>query len=917
MQKLICSAFAVALVAHVASAADYEVAWRATDGTSIATPANWAHYLDNDLKKEPVVTGFPDTLEAPAGDNLIPVIKDNGKATLSSGEEYSGSWLLINEYWGDTTFTVDGGTLKLAKQLMIGRYGGYGTFEMKSGAAEVGALHVAHWDSSHDVVARFTGGDFLAKGYDWTGAITVGLQHNNTRGKMIIDGGHVATTVNPDVLNNEGKLAGNGNVTVANAQMWAGETGVDDGFPEESYWALSNTLDVISGSLSITGKLNIAAVNRSVGIVTLSGGKIDITDAVQMSYSSNALSRLVISGGEFNMAEDEIVMFAEDWHGADVDRSHVTTSVAEIVLDGGVLKTKRIRRHPNTTSKARITFNGGTLQPIDNRTDFLDVTNFDRVTVAEGGIVIDTAGHDVTISGDFTGVGGLTKKGAGTLKVANGRKWSGATTVLEGTLDLNNAGDPIDDSLVISADGAIVNAVVAPESVEFRGDGTLPLMSYGVTYAGYSAGSIKIAGGSVKIPNRFNALLHDAVAHYDPSNVDSLTTDADGKVTKVANLAKLGSAMDAASYDESNTGFVSDEWKMNGLTALVFTNNYGYVSAGTVNLAENQGRTVVSVGYRSKELGALNQIDASWVENLVELYTVAFHSGINWDGTGKFAIQMLQAYDYVRCTASCKTNGVAATGWDPYNVVLSQGLSHDIIDVVDFEGDGTGLYCHGLSRRKDGTGDWATAEASTLAGEFDSFILDGGTVHVNIGFRRANLAPSAGVLGETLAYSRRLENAELAAIRSYLQNKWVDASVETAVVGGTSIGTLALEDNASTDFDGAPVVIENLVGGGAITGGTGYTITGSITIEVGEDGDIVPFAFDGPVTIGEGVVLKIVGAVNLPKEKVEFLSVSNGAISGKIASVAADNGKAATASKSSGTSYCVNKGKIGLSVVIR
>ena len=388
-------------------------------------------------------------------------------------------------------------------------------------------------------------------------------------------------------------------------------------------------------------------------------------------------------------------------------------------------------------------------------------------------------------------------------------------------------------------------------------------------------------------------------------------------MTKVANLAKLGSAMDAASYDAENTGYISSDWKMNGNTALVFTNNYGYVSAGTVDLAANQGRTVVSVGYRSKELGALNQKDADWVKNLVELYTVAFHQGSDWNGTGKFAIQMLQAYDFVRCTASCETNGIAATGWNPYNVTLSQGLSHDIIDVIDFEGDGTGLYCHGLSKPKDGTGDWATAEASTLAGEFDSFVLDGGTVHVNIGFRRANLAPSAGVLGETLAYSRRLENAELVDIRAYLQNKWVDANVATAAVGETGVATLALAENAAVDFDGAPVVIENLVGGGAITGGTSYTITGSITIEVGEDGTIVPAVFDGPVTIGENVVLNVTGAENLLKEKVVFLSVSNGAISGKIASVAADDGKAASAVKTGGTSYGVIKGTIGFAVFFR
>ena len=890
MQKLILSVLGVALAANLSHAADkdYEVAWRATDGTSIATPSNWAHYLDNNLKNEPVVTGFPDTLEAPAGDNLIPVIKDNGKATLSSGETYSGSWLLVNEWWGDTTLTIDGGTLELEKQLMIGRYGGHGTFEMKSGTATVGALHVAHWGTASGVTARFTGGEFTAKSFDWTGGITVGLQENNTRGEMIIDGGKVVS------LNN---------VTVARAQMWANGNGVDDGFPEEDYWALSNTLTVVSGELAITNKLLLAVENRSVGLFTLSNGIVNMTGSVQMSNVSNALSRLTIAGGEFNMTGGEVVMFAEDWEGSDVDKSYITNSVAEVVLDGGVLKTKRIRRHPNTTSKARITFNGGTLQPIDNRTDFLDVANFDSVNVAEGGIVIDTAGYDVTISGDFTGVGGLVKKGAGTLKVANGRKWSGATTVLEGTLDLNNAGDPIDDTLVVSAAGKVVNAVVTPESVEFRGDGTISLLCYGRTYGDYTAGSIKIAGGSVKIPNSFNALLHDAVAHYDPSNVDSLTKDADGKVTKVANLAKLGSAMDAAAYDATDVATVSSAAKINDLTALSFANNYGYASAGTVNIADNQGRTMFSVGCRSN------------IGDNAQMFHIGYHNCIQWDGLGATAIHQLPWGDYsIRFIACCETNGYASTSWDLYSYGNNYGNMLDQVNVFDMRCTGEKLEGNNAFRVN---GEWKSESATVLASDFESFKLIGGTEHVVLGYRDGNRTPSSGLLGETLAYSRALSDTERDDVKAYLQNKWVDANVATAAVGATGVATLALAEDATVDFDSAPVVIENLVGGGAITGGTGYTITRSITIEVGEDGAIVPFAFDGPVTIGEGVVLNIVGAANLSKEKVVFLSVSNGAISGKIASVAADDGKAATASKSSGMSYCVNKGKLGLSVVLR
>ncbi len=887
MQKLILSALGVALAANLSHAADYNVTWRGNVGTSIATPDNWAH----DWNAEPVVTGLPDVQfasEVPSGYNFVPVINSNGQATLASGEAYSGSWLLINEWGNNPTLTIDGGTLELEKQLMIGRYGGHGTFEMKNGTATVGALHVAHWETASGVTARFTGGEFTAKSFDWTGGITVGLQSDNTRGEMIIDGGKVVS------LNN---------VTVARAQMWANGKGVDDGFPEEDYWALSNTLTVVSGELAITNKLLLAVENRSVGLFTLSNGVVNMTGSVQMSNVSNALSRLTIAGGEFNMTGGEVVMFAEDWQGTNEDKSYVTNSVAEVVLDGGVLKTKCIRRHPNTTSKARITFNGGTLQPIDNRTDFLDVTSFDSVTVAEGGIVIDTAGHDVTISGDFTGEGGLVKKGAGTLKVANGRKWSGATTVLEGTLDLNNAGDPIDDTLVVSAAGAVVNAVVTPESVEFRGDGTMPLMSYGVTYTNYSAGSIKIAGGSVKIPNSFNALLYDADAHYDPSVAASLTTDADGKVTKVANLGKLGSAMDAAAYDATDVATVSSAAKINDLTALSFANNYGYASAGTVNIADNQGRTMFSVGCRSN------------IGNNAQMFHIGYHNCIKWDGLGATAIHQLPWGDYsIRFIACCETNGYASTDWDLYSYGNNYGNMLDQVNVFDMRCTGEKLEGNNAFRVN---GEWKSESATVLASDFNSFKLIGGTEHVVLGYRDGNRTPSSGLLGETLAYSRALSDTERDDVKAYLQNKWVDANVATAAVGETDIATLTLADNAVVDFDDAPVVIENLAGGGAITGGTGYTITGSITIEVGEDGDIVPFAFDGPVTIGENVVLNVAGAANLLKEEVVFLSVSNGAISGKIASVAADDEKAATALKSGGTSYCVTKGKIGLSVVIR
>ena len=78
-----------------------------------------------------------------------------------------------------------------------------------------------------------------------------------------------------------------------------------------------------------------------------------------------------------------------------------------------------------------LTFNGGMLQA----TGTLALTN--PITLGAGGGTIDSNGNNVTVSGAISGVGGLTKNGAGELRLQAAGTYGGGTIVNAGTLVLD------------------------------------------------------------------------------------------------------------------------------------------------------------------------------------------------------------------------------------------------------------------------------------------------------------------------------------------------------------------------------------------------------------------------------------------------------------------------------------------------
>jgi len=131
--------------------------------------------------------------------------------------------------------------------------------------------------------------------------------------------------------------------------------------------------------------------------------------------------------------------------------------VSTVALNGGELAIRSFRVD-YAQPGSKIVFNGGTLKPIKSVSDFLDANTNLTCEVQAGGMVVDTAGYNVTIKHPLVLANGVTsapliKKGAGTLTISGTTPFSPENVfvyegkaVVGGTTYAANVGDAIDAS---------------------------------------------------------------------------------------------------------------------------------------------------------------------------------------------------------------------------------------------------------------------------------------------------------------------------------------------------------------------------------------------------------------------------------------------------------------------------------------
>jgi autotransporter-associated beta strand protein len=205
-----------------------------------------------------------------------------------------------------------------------------------------------------------------------------------------------------------------------------------------------------NGNASSFGEINIGAgatvnvasatkrwliVNRSnatQGRLNINGGTLNLNAVTDLRFSTangTGVSSVTLNSGAINgQAGSEL----------DFNRGSQVGVNNTVNLNGGVLTIGRVMRFNTTAGAATrvFNFNGGTLRAAGAAANFFDANTATLADVKAGGAIIDSNGFDISIGQVLSGVGGLTKVGAGTLTLSGENTYAGATTVSAGTLNV-------------------------------------------------------------------------------------------------------------------------------------------------------------------------------------------------------------------------------------------------------------------------------------------------------------------------------------------------------------------------------------------------------------------------------------------------------------------------------------------------
>ena len=362
----------------------------------------------------------------------------------------------------------------------------------------------------------------------------------------------------------------------------------------------AQTVQVSNGSHTIAAGLSLAS-NTSFQVAT--GQALSISGAVSGTGSLTKTSggTLVLSG-------------ANSYSG-------------ETAINGGVVQFAN-----GSIPSFSLSLNGGTLRYATGNTEDIS-TKF--VTLGTDGGTLDTNGNDVTLANSFgTGVGGLTKAGAGTLTLGGFNSYQGATTIQAGTLSVaadSALGDASTNARIVMNGGRLLTsagftttramAVTSGSTIEVAGEadtfqisgvvsgtgsltkagpGTLLLTGNNSGVLDPFSGGLTIAGGTVTLgggqDNGFRAIGTGPVTFQNGATLNlnryNVTTNSnsDGTLANTIVVAEGQSGTINLGGRVTMSGAVTGAGTLNYNVAYVrddITGNWSGFT-GTVNLGVNR-----------------------------------------------------------------------------------------------------------------------------------------------------------------------------------------------------------------------------------------------------------------------------------------------------------------------------------------
>ncbi|MFG1453793.1 autotransporter-associated beta strand repeat-containing protein [Xanthobacter sp. V2C-8] len=566
-------------------------------------------------------------------------VADGG--TVTSGSGYLG---VYSNAIGIATVTGVGSSWNLGTStLYIGYDGGTGTLNIENGGTVTSGAAIVAETSSSPGTANVNGAGStwnlgigsLSVGASGTGVLTVSSGGTVLSGEAYIGeygGASGAATV-----------TGTGstwNLGAGALYVGSGATGTllvaDGGTVQNSGNAYIGRDAGVSGTVTVTGagsSLNLGSGYLYVGssgngtLLVESGGSVTSSVGYLGSLAgSSGTATVTGAGSSWNLGTQFLLL------------GYSGSTGALTIADGGTVTAWQVAKAWNATG-ASVTFDGGVLKASRSESDFIYGFASGELNLAAGGGTIDSNGFDVGTSSVLSGIGALTKTGAGTLTLTGDSVYTGGTTVSAGTLRIGDGGTSGSILGAIANSGIVEfnrsDAVTAPGAITGTGalvqagSGTLTLVGANSAAAGttVAAGTLEILSGvslASDIVVEAGATLKGETSGTAGAAVAGVVTVRDGGTLKAAPTASAG---------------------VHGLAMTGLTLSSGSIL--DVTLGSNTGNAVFSAGTLTLD-GVLNVTDAGGmalgVYRILSYGTLAADNGLALGTTPtQYAYEIQQA----------------------------------------------------------------------------------------------------------------------------------------------------------------------------------------------------------------------------------------------------------------------------------
>ncbi|WP_246667196.1 autotransporter outer membrane beta-barrel domain-containing protein [Bradyrhizobium sp. UNPA324] len=315
--------------------------------------------------------------------------------------------------------------------------------------------------------------------------------------------------------------------------------------------------------------IRIAAANGGIGTLTVTGAGSHWTATVAIvSVGFAGIGTLNILNGATVAAQNGMQLGV-----------NATGSGTLNISGGGILQTTSLIR---SLGNAQVNIDDGILRATAGSANFFNNFTVSQLNLAAGGLTFDTNGFAIGALG-FSGVGGLTKIGAGTFTLSGTSTYTGATVIQVGTLALTGTGSIASSSRVVANATFDISGVTgAGTSIQsLAGTGAVNLGAETLTITNASDTFAGVIGGSGGLTVTGSTQTLSGVNTYNGTTTvagGTLRAGAAGAFSAAsAYVANAGGTLDLNGFDQtmaslSNAGIVRTGGA--GATTLTVAGNY-------------------------------------------------------------------------------------------------------------------------------------------------------------------------------------------------------------------------------------------------------------------------------------------------------------------------------------------------------